>query len=81
MVLEGHEQTSASFDATTDEAWRTEHPEWFGGLRRAPVVLLAYTSPNAYVARYAEPDKTGSGWAAAPGSGRSPTGSGMPHSA
>ena len=30
-------------------------------MRRAPVVLLAYASPDAYVARYAEPDKTGSG--------------------
>ena len=61
VVLEGDVQTSAYFDATTDEAWRTEQPRWFAGLRRAPVVLLAYTSPDAYVARYAEPDKSGSG--------------------
>ena len=57
VVLEGPAQTAVYFDATTDEAWRTGHPEWCDGLRRAPVVLLAYTSPEAYVARYAEADK------------------------
>ncbi len=31
------------------------------GLRRAPVVLLAYASADAYVERYGEPDKAGSG--------------------
>ena len=31
------------------------------GLRRAPVILLAYASAEAYVARYAEPDKAASG--------------------
>jgi nitroreductase len=61
VVLEGPEQTSAYFDATTDEAWRTRHPNWSSGLARAPVVLLAYTSPEAYVARYAEGDKAGAG--------------------
>ena len=61
VVLEGPEQTSAYFDTTTDEAWRARHPEWADGLARAPVVLLAYTSPDAYVARYAEPDKVAAG--------------------
>ncbi len=42
------------FDATTDETWRQPSPGWSDGLARAPVVLLAYTSPEAYVARYAE---------------------------
>ena len=32
-------------------------PGWAEGLRRAPVVLLAYASPDAYVARYAEPTR------------------------
>ncbi len=41
--------------------WRADHPGWNEGLRRAPVVLLAYTSPAAYVARYAEADKAASG--------------------
>ena len=61
VVLEGSEQTGRYFDATTDEAWRSDHPRWHAGLRRAPVVLLAYVSAALYVARYAEPDKAGAG--------------------
>ena len=61
VVLEGSEQTSLYFDTTTDEIWRERHPEWSDGLVRAPVVLLAYTSPDAYVARYAEQDKEAAG--------------------
>jgi nitroreductase len=57
VVLEGPDQTATYFDATTDEAWRTRHPRWSDGLARAPVVLLAYSSPDAYLARYAEEDK------------------------
>ncbi len=57
VVLDGRAQTAAYWDATTDEAWRAAHPEWADGLRRAPVVLLAYASPEVYVARYAERDK------------------------
>jgi nitroreductase len=61
VVLEGPDETSTYFDATTDEAWRARHPEWSDGLARAPVVLLAYCSPEVYVARYAEQDKAASG--------------------
>ena len=61
VVLEGPEQTSAYFDATTDEEWRDRHRKWFDGLARAPVVLLAYSCADLYVARYREPDKSGSG--------------------
>ena len=57
VVLEGAMQTAAYWEATTDEGWRTRNPGWSDGLARAPVVLLAYTSPEAYVARYAEADK------------------------
>ena len=66
VVLEGAAQTALYFDATTDEHWRSAHPEWSEGLRRAPVVLLAYTSPDAYVARYGESDKEASGLGAGP---------------
>jgi nitroreductase len=61
IVLEGPDQTAAYFDATTDEVWRARHKEWAHGLARAPVVLLAYHSPGAYVARYAERDKAAGG--------------------
>jgi nitroreductase len=61
VVLQGREQTDAYFDATTDAAWRARHRDRAEGLRRAPVVLLAYASPDAYVERYAEPDKAASG--------------------
>jgi nitroreductase len=57
VVLEGAVQTAAYWDATTDDDWRARNPNWFSGMRRAPVVLLSYASPSAYVARYAEPDK------------------------
>ena len=81
VVLEGPAQTAVYFDATTDDAWRAAHPEWNEGLRRAPVVLLAYTSPEAYVARYGEPDKAASGLGAGPRPGRSRTGTATPPSA
>jgi nitroreductase len=61
VVLEGPEQTAGYFDATTDEPWRARNRDRMEGLARAPVVLLAYTSPEAYVSRYAEADKTASG--------------------
>lgn len=66
LVLEGPEQTAIYWDTTTDEAWRHRNARWAEGLLRAPVVLLAYTSPGAYVERYAEPDKAHSGLGAGP---------------
>ena len=60
-MLEGAAETGVYFDATTDERWRADHPDWNEGLRRASVVLLAYTSPGAYIARYGEADKASSG--------------------
>jgi len=60
VVLEGPEQTGLYWDATTDEEWRSDSARW-PRLRRAPAVLLAYASADAYVARYAEADKSTSG--------------------
>jgi nitroreductase len=57
VVLNGPDQTPAYWEATTDSRWRTANPEWARGLMRAPVVLLSYASPGAYLARYSEPDK------------------------
>ncbi len=56
VVLSGPRQTAAYWEATTDEAWRKSSPR-AAGLRRAPVILLAYASAEEYVARYAERDK------------------------
>jgi nitroreductase len=61
VVLAGQEETSVYWQATTDEAWRASHRQWWEGLRRAPVVLLAYSNADLYVARYGEADKAGSG--------------------
>ena len=44
------------WEATTDEAWRPRSRR-FAGLSRAPVVVLPFADPDAYVARYREPDK------------------------
>ena len=60
VVLEGPAQTSLYWESTTDQAWQASSARW-PGLRRDPVILLAYASAEAYVARYAEPDKAGSG--------------------
>ncbi len=61
VVLEGAAETSVYFDATMDVEWLRANQDWAEGLRRAPVVLLAYASPAAYVARYAELDKADAG--------------------
>ena len=61
VVLQGADETAPYWNATTDEAWRAAHPQRYEGLRRAPVVLLAYSSAELYVTRYGEEDKAGSG--------------------
>lgn len=56
VVLEGPEQTSRYWQATTDPAWRSRSRR-YAGLSQAPVVVLAYADPPAYEARYRERDK------------------------
>ena len=60
VILEGAAETALYWESTTDQAWRATSAR-SPGLRRAPVILLAYSSAEAYVARYAEPDKAASG--------------------
>lgn len=60
LVLEGAEQTSAVWSAMTTPDWRARSPRW-DGLRRAPVVVVPLAHPQAYLDRYAEADKAGSG--------------------
>jgi nitroreductase len=56
VVLEGAAQTDRYWQATTDEAWRTGSRR-YAGLSRAPVIVLVFADPPAYVDRYREPDK------------------------
>lgn len=71
VVLSGADQTALYWDAVTDAAWRASSPRW-PGLRRAPVILLAYSSAAAYVVRYGEADKAGGPGGADLGLGESP---------
>ena len=60
VVLEGPAQTATYWETTTDEAWRARARR-FEGLSRAPVVILPFADPGAYVSRYREEDKTPAG--------------------
>jgi nitroreductase len=63
VVLEGDE-TARYWDSTTDSDWRARSSR-FAGLAKAPVVVLAFADPDAYVERYQEPDKASGGQGAA----------------
>ena len=57
LVLEGPEQVGRFWDCTFPEQRRAEF-RW-SGLFRAPVIIVPCASKEAYLDRYAEPDK---GW-------------------
>jgi nitroreductase len=57
VVLEGASQTSLYWQAATDEGWRSRSRR-FEGMSRAPVIVLPFADPEAYSARYREPDKS-----------------------
>lgn len=59
VVLEGREQVERYWDTTLPPARRAEFP--WPGLLAAPVLVLPCVEPDAYVARYAEPDKARTG--------------------
>ncbi len=60
VVLEGPGQTGTYWEHATTAQWRASSERW-AGLSRSPVVALCLTSPRAYVERYGEGDKSGSG--------------------
>jgi nitroreductase len=60
LVLTEPDRRAAYWEETTTDEWRQRSRRW-PGLSRAPVVALSLASPAAYLARYAEPDKTESG--------------------
>lgn len=59
VVLEGPEQTALYWDATLPPERREAFP--WPRLLDAPVLIVPVGDPDAYVARYAEPDKVRSG--------------------
>jgi nitroreductase len=56
VVLEGHDETARYWQAVTDASWRATSRR-YPGLSRAPVIVLPFADPDAYAARYGEPDK------------------------
>lgn len=56
VVLEGPTETSTYWESTTDEEWR-KRSRRYQGMARAPVVVLVFSDPEAYVSRYRQPDK------------------------
>jgi nitroreductase len=56
LVLDGADKDHC-WAVTTDPA--VEPDRWLVGMRTAPVLVLVWTDPEAYLDRYAEPDK---GW-------------------
>ncbi len=60
VVLVGPSETSRFWASTTTADWRERSRRW-AGLQAAPVVIVLFTHPSAYAARYAEGDKATSG--------------------
>jgi nitroreductase len=58
VVMVGPDETAPFWDATTTADWRARSRRW-AGLSRAPVIVALFVDPDAYRARYAEPDKAG----------------------
>jgi nitroreductase len=59
VVLSGPDETGPLWDVTLPPSVR-EGFRW-PGLLTAPVVIVPFVSPGAYLARYAEPDKVATG--------------------
>lgn len=60
VVLEGPERAALAWEAITTPEWRARSSRW-PGLRSAPVAVVPYANRQAYLDRYAEADKQGSG--------------------
>src|SRR5580693_1831853 len=60
VVLCGPDETAPFWDATTTSEWRARSRRW-PGLALAPVVVALFADPDAYRARYRQPDKESSG--------------------
>ena len=60
IVLSGPEQTRRFWDVSLPAGERREEFGW-PGLLQAPVLVIPVCEPDAYVRRYAEPDKASTG--------------------
>jgi nitroreductase len=63
LVLDGREQIQRFWSTDADPAWlaRPDHP----GVLLAPVIIIPFCHSQAYIDRYAEPDKAASSLAGA----------------
>jgi nitroreductase len=57
LLLESAADRERFWAATTPESWG--QGRWLAGMRRAPLIIVALSNKEAYLDRYAEPDK---GW-------------------
>lgn len=60
VLLDGPDQTALYWRAVTDAEWRRRSRR-YEGLSKAPVIVLVYVDPQAYIDRYGEADKAGGG--------------------
>ena len=59
LLVLGSDDVAAYWDVTLPQEKRSSFP--WPGLLRAPVLLVPYVDPQAYVERYSEPDKAKTG--------------------
>lgn len=59
LVLDTADDVRRFWEATSDPGALDRPSRWLEGMTRAPVVVVPCSSKEAYLARYAEPDK---GW-------------------
>lgn len=65
LVLTAPAARRAFWEVASEASWRTGSPQ-APGILAAPAVVLPVADPQAYLARYAEADKAGSGLAGMP---------------
>jgi nitroreductase len=59
LVLEEPADRERFWAATTPQPQRQQPDNWLAGMRRAPLIVTVHSHKDAYLDRYAEPDK---GW-------------------
>lgn len=57
LLLDAPDDVNRYWTSTLDDEWTQD--SWLAGMRTAPVIVVALSSKQAYLERYAQPDK---GW-------------------